>query len=152
MPGRPAIPTKLKLIQGTLNVTRALKHEFSPTILDGIPSPPSILDIIPKAKELWIETATELSNKGILSSVDLPMLAAYCIEMAEYLRSMERVKKEGSVIKNVQGNRVTNPNYYNAKNSLDKAIKIANSFGFTPASRTKIAMSNKSDDDDSFFR
>lgn len=152
MPGRPAIPTKLKLIQGTLNVSRALKHEMSPKLLGGLPSPPESILLSKRAQKLWVETSTELHSLGILSQVDLPMLAAYCLEMSEYLRSMERVKKEGSVIKNVQGNRVTNPNYYNAKNSLDKAIKIANSFGFTPASRTKIAMSNKSDDDDSFFR
>jgi P27 family predicted phage terminase small subunit len=152
MPGRPAIPTKLKILQGTLNVTRALKKEFSPTLLSGMPSPPSSLDYNTRAKQLWIETAAELYNQGLLSSVDLPMLTAYCIEMAEYLRSMARVRKEGAVIYNVQGNRVTNPNYYNAKNSLDKAIKIANSFGFTPASRTKISGSNKPDEDDSYFR
>ena len=141
MRGRPPKPTHLKVSQGTARKDRILQNEFKPSILDEIPKPTILLTGY--AKAIWLQVCEELIIKKVITKVDLHLLEAYCIEMGNYFKYIKLVKKEGDVTTRVnkQGHEyeATNPKISLANNAREAAFKIANQFGFTPASRTKIA-------------
>ncbi len=141
--GRKPLPTKIKETRGTLEKRRVLNDEMIPDALPKIPEPPGWLSDI--AKEEWQRVASFLTALRILSPLDLGILAMYCneisvyIEMEEKVRNADRVfvyRDDNGKIKQIQ----TVAYQRIADRALEKALKIAAEFGFTPSSRTKISM------------
>ena len=139
--GRKKIPTKIKELQGTLKSERALDNEMTASLVSEIPMPPEWLSEIGKVE--FKKICIELFNKRMLHNIDLRILEAYAnaislhIETEQYLRENGRIQEfknpDGS-IKHSQ----SVPFQKIANDALDRALKIATQFGFTPSARSSI--------------
>ncbi len=154
--GRKKIPTEIKKLQGTLVKSRTLENEMTVEQINFIPEAPDFLNDYGAAE--WSTVATELQSKNMLYLVDLSLLAAYCNEMGTYLECMEKVNKEGKIERTfdaegrVRASKMK-PEVILARNCLDRALKLATQFGFTPSSRASIPqpeVNTKTDDYDFF--
>jgi len=143
--GRKSIPTKVKQIRGTFRQDQSVTNEMIPSRVDGIPKPPTIL--VKEAATLWNETVKELYELDMLHGVDLPLLAAYCQEMATYFECSAYIQDKGKTYEDSHGNPHTRPEVIIQRNSLDRALKLATQFGFTPSARCKIEAPAKQDKD-----
>lgn len=145
MPGRPSKPTAVKKAQGTYERCKThVTKEMMPAKVDGIPGPPSVLN--KNAMKLWQDSVLELAALQMLHTVDLAMLAAYCMKMDLFFRMTAFCEKHGYV--NEKGRR--RGESIEARDALDQANKIAQQFGFVPAARTKISMPEKANEDEYF--
>tara|TARA_R110000824_G_scaffold372075_1_gene561915 strand:- start:6209 stop:6685 length:477 start_codon:yes stop_codon:yes gene_type:complete len=154
--GRKKIPTAIKAAQGTLVKARTLPNEMEVERIDFIPEAPDYLN--EEGKDEWATVAHELQSKQMLHVVDLALLSAYCNEMGIYLKCSKQVNKEGAIERTydaegrVRASKMK-PEVIMARNSLDRALKLATQFGFTPSSRASIPQPNisKQSDDFNFF-
>lgn len=139
--GRKPIPTKLKKIKGTLRKDRVLKDELSPAPIQNIPPPPDWLPDL--GRDEWERITKELAAVNMLSGLDLSVLAIYCNEYAVYI-SMEMEMRRNSrvmVYRDDEGKiKHIQPVAHQiiANRAMQKMLKIATEFGFTPSSRTRI--------------
>lgn len=145
MPGRPKKPTAVKKAQGTAQKCRELDNEFVPTLVDGVPDPPEVLQKNQRAMRLWMESVVELESKKMLYRVDLNILASYCLELSTYFEMTAYCERNGYVC---EGRRRAEDLI--RRDCLDRAIKLAHEYGFTPAARTKISMPQQPEKDDYF--
>jgi P27 family predicted phage terminase small subunit len=155
--GRKKIPTAIKKAQGTLVKSRTLENEMEVEQINFLPEAPDYLNDFGKLE--WGSVAGELLQKNMLHLVDLSLLSAYCNEMGTYLECSEKIKKEGAVERTYDKDgrlraSKTKPEVAMARNALDRALKIAVQFGFTPSSRASIPQpetpGNKAEDYDFF--
>ena len=106
-----------------------------------IPPPP---DYLPEAaRAIWIVKASFLHERGVLADHDLSDLAAYCRDIALYHRALNNAASEGEVCDFEQGSqkiKVTNLWLKIADQAFNRALKIADRFGFSPKSRASIAI------------
>lgn len=155
---RPPKPTAIKKLQGTFRQDQAVVNEMNPLSLAAIPSPPEYLGEV-GARE-WYIILSNYAKLGMLSPLDIPLLAAYCKEIEAYISANQALTDKNRVltIKNVDGSIksiIPNPLIKIASESLEKALKIAVQCGLTPASRTRISVSqinlpNGQKEDDEF--
>ena len=140
--GRKKIPTKIKELQGTLKGERTLDNEMTVSLVSQIPEAPEWLSEIGKVE--FKKICIELFNKRMLHNIDLRILEAYAnaislhIETEQYLRENGRIqefKNPDGTIKHTQ----SVPYQKIANDALDRALKIATQFGFTPSARSSIS-------------
>lgn len=143
--GRKPKPSKLKAIQGTSRKDRSVDNEMMPSLHEGLPDPPA--ELPEKAKLEWISVTRELYGLGMLHTVDLTLLAAYCNEISIYWACQAEVREKGVTIHNNQGNLVANPATGIGNKALSHAVSLAANFGFMPAARTKIGAPVKKPND-----
>jgi P27 family predicted phage terminase small subunit len=142
--GRPPIPTHLKLLRGNPSRRKIDTREPQPSKLPEPPDPPEFLS--QAAKDEWWRIVPELHALGLLTVLDVKVLAAYCSAAAHFeaaerlLRDMaERDPVTGALmIKTAAGNAVYNPLIGIARKAALDMVKIAAEFGFSPAARTRI--------------
>lgn len=139
MAGRPAKTDEQKILEGTFRHDRANNNRPQFSIVANA-TPPVELDA--RALDEWHFITTELKNIGILQSVDMFAIAAYCIEMSTYWRCQAKLKN-GLTYMTPTGQRKPKPEYAMAAQSLNAAMKIAARFGFTPADRQKLTIPKK---------
>lgn len=139
--GRKKIPTKVKELQGTIKAERVLDNEMTASLVSKIPAPPTWLSEIGRTE--WMKVCLELFNKQMLHQIDLRILEAYCnaislhIETEIHLRENGRIQEfmnPDGTIKHTQAV----PHQKIANDALDRALKIATQFGFTPSARSSI--------------
>ena len=139
--GRKKIPTRIKEIQGTLKPERKLENEMQVSLVNVVPPAPQWLSEI--GKEEWEKVCLVLFNKKMLHNIDLRLIEAYCnaislhIETEQMLRDKGRIqiyKNSDGTLKHMQAV----PYQKIANDALDRAIKIATQFGFTPTARSSI--------------
>ena len=139
--GRKKIPTKIKELQGTVKAERMMENEMKVSLVQNIPKAPKWLSVI--GKNEWIKVCSELYNKRMLHQIDLLLLEAYCnaislhIETEQHLRINGRIQEftnPDGTLKHTQAL----PHQKIANDALDRALKIATQFGFTPSARSSI--------------
>lgn len=153
MKGRKKIPTKIKELQGTIKPCRLVENEMQVALVPEIPDPPAWLSEIGKGE--WQKVCLELYNKQMLHQIDLRLIESYCnaislhIETEMMLREKGRIqiyKNEDGSIKHAQAV----PFQKIANDALDRALKIATQFGFTPTSRSSISQPTLIQNNNSF--
>jgi P27 family predicted phage terminase small subunit len=144
MRGRKPKPAYLKLLQGNPG-GRAVKDELKPTKSVQLPDPPEILTT--DAREEWLRIVEEAYNLGLLTVVDTQSLAAYCQAYGRWIVAERALAKlaaidpntGGLMIKSKNSQPMANPLLWIAANAARDMVRYASEFGFTPASRTRIA-------------
>ncbi len=140
--GRKKTPTRIKELRGTTRPDRAVANEMEVSLVIDIPQPPEWLSEI--GAEEWNKVCTELHNKGMLCDIDLRLLEAYCNAISLHIETEMMLRKKGriQVFKDEDGNikhAQALPFQKIANDALDRALKLATQFGFTPSSRTGIS-------------
>lgn len=143
MPGPPRKPTAQKKLEGTHRKDREAPNalDFDPT--KDLPAPPD--DLRPDAaRQCWQVCAKELHAKGMLATVDLALLRAYCYQTALMLEAEQELETNGktTTITNKGGGSYLTKSPWIAilSDATEKVHKIGQQFGFSPASRPRIGM------------
>lgn len=116
--------------------------QFVLVIMDEIKIPdlPEYFDQY--ATSLWRRSIKNLEKMGTLHTADFDLLAQYCFALSICHKLAPDIRKEGPVIEytNNDGhtNKVINPSLKVYNENLAITTRIAQYFGFTPASRKKI--------------
>jgi P27 family predicted phage terminase small subunit len=103
----------------------------------AIPEAPA--ELSPAARAEWDRLAAELGALGMLTNLDRAALAAYCGAYALWAEATEAIQKYGAMIKSPQGFPIQSPYLAIANRQAEIMMRIASEFGFTPASRSRIA-------------
>ena len=139
--GRPRKPTALKKPQGNPGKRRLNKHE--PKLPLGIPEMPDGLSAIAQAE--WKAIVPLLTNMGVLTPADGKALAAYCSCYALWMRAEQEIAQYG-----ITEFGKVNPAVRVRSDALRQMKSFLIEFGLTPASRSKLSLSNARDNVDPF--
>ena len=134
--GRKPIPNEIKEIKGTLEKSRLIDNPMIVQINNEIPQAPE--DLNNEAKKIWQITCDELKRNGILATVDLGLIEAYCAELAMYKEAVRQIKKTSPLVKTPSGYPMVSPWQTIRKQSLKAATDLAQLFGVTPSARTRV--------------
>lgn len=136
MRGRKPLPTKIKLLQGTVKKNRLSPAEPEGTPLESCPRPPKML-LGKQAKEEWKRVAPLLFGAGLLATEDMMMLICYCSAVQELHDAMITCRDEGTTIIS-RGNQVQHPAMLIASRARRDIKAFAVEFGMTPSSRSRM--------------
>jgi P27 family predicted phage terminase small subunit len=81
----------------------------------------------------------ELAALRLLTNLERAALAAYCGAYALWADATSHIEKYGAMIKSPQGFPIQSPYLAIANRQAEIMMRIASEFGFTPASRSRIA-------------
>ena len=144
--GRPAKPTKQKVLQGTFREDRANENEPEPMEYEKIPEAPWYLDYY--AQKEWERAAPVLIEAGLLTKADLSLFQDYCEVHAHCVR-LNRKMREGDAdpyeFVTDNGYRQKTPLISIYEDLVDLKKKLANQLGLSPSARTKIEVDVKAD-------
>ena len=135
MRGRRPKPTRLKMLTG--NPGKRPLNQDEPRPEANIPECPPELG--PVARAEWDRLVVELAALRLLTNLDRAALAAYCGTYALWADATAQIEKYGAMIKSPQGFPIQSPYLAIANRQAEIMMRIASEFGFTPASRSRIA-------------
>lgn len=139
MRGRRPKPTRLKMLTG--NPGKRPLNQDEPRPDPNIPECP--LELGPVARAEWDRLVGELAALRLLTNLDRAALAAYCGAYALWAESTTQIEKYGVMIKSPTGFPIQSPYLAIANRQAEIMMRIASEFGFTPASRSRIATPQK---------
>src|SRR3982074_136570 len=121
---------------------RRLNNEDEPRPDANIPECPPELG--PVARAEWDRLVDELAVLRMLTKLDRAALAAYCGAYALWAEATVQLQKYGAMIKSPTGFPIQSPYLSIVNRQAEIMMRIASEFGFTPASRSRIAAPAKS--------
>lgn len=130
-------PSAILKKKGTFKQSRSAKNEYSPSLLEELPKPPTYFNKY--AKSEYLKTGAILLRDGLLANIDLSMFESYCMQMGIYMEAQFILKKEGRVSKAKSGYLMPHPYVSIGNKALEQANKIAASFGISPSARTRVS-------------
>ena len=147
MPSPRPMPTNLKVLHGTAQPCLINDKEPSPKKLRTI-RPPSYLT--KEEKQCWKKTIVDLQAAGIVTTIDVTSLAAYCRAWVGYQKESGIVEEKGSVVQGSKKTPVLSPHFKAANEYFKRLLQLWREFGMTPSSRSKIRAEKDDDDDDDY--
>lgn len=138
--GRKPVPTNLKLLRG--NPGRRPINKNEPTYLDGDLDCPSELagDKYKEAREEWARVAPQLVGAGVYKKIDRTALVTYCQIYQRHTDAEANLKKTGLIVSQ-NGQYFRNPYLRVVEDSIALLRSFLADFGMTPASRTRLQVS-----------
>src|ERR671931_1875478 len=94
----------------------------------------------PLARQEWDRLLRELTASDLLKNVDRGPLALYCAAYALWAEATDALQKYSAMMKSPSGYPIQSPYVSIANRQAEIMMRIASEFGFTPASRSRIAM------------
>lgn len=125
---------------------RAPGRAVDEAIYTGTPVMPDCLT--GEAKALWDRVVPQLVAARIPKQPDSESLAAMCMAWAQACDATRTLSKTGILIKDARGNPVANPMLGIRERALAMFLRYAVEFGFTPASRNRVAGDAQQDPDE----
>jgi len=135
MAGRKPLPTNVKELKGTVRKCRQNKAE--PEYPRGLLEPPNHLTGVALAH--WHEIYPKLEKAGVVTTIDIVALAAYCKAYQRWREATSEVDKYGAVIESPSGYPIQSPYLAIANKAFDQMLKLLTEFGMTPSSRTRVS-------------
>ena len=139
--GAPRKPTKLKILTGTFRKDRANLDE--PDVEVGIPPTPKHLT--GEARREWERITPQLAACGMLSEIDLPVLAVYCQAWGRWVKAETKIAEldeipgmDGELMKAPSGYLVRNEWLNIANKAMEHVHKFAVELGLSAQSRSRI--------------
>lgn len=146
---RPRKPTAVKKLQGTLQPCRTNPNEPIPhTPLARIAPPEHLSEI---AKDAW-RFALSQAPEELLTSLDFAVFEQWTVLYAQLVEVQKQLNQEGLfVIDPVTG--ISSPNVLLKVQVMlqDTLRRYMTEMGFTPASRSKISISKKTENKNEFL-
>ena len=106
---------------------------------DGVSHCPSHIANDPAAKKEWKRLTALLGEMKLLKETDLVALANYCQQYSILQQASRLLKKGGLISKAPSGYPIVNPAVNIISAATAQLHRISLQFGFTPASRGRIA-------------
>jgi len=135
MRGRRPKPTRVKVLTGNPGKRPLNLNEPRPEPV--IPDCP--VELGPAGRAEWDRLCNQLGALKLLTSLDRAALAAYCGAYALWAEATEAIQKYGAMVKSPSGYPIQSPYVSIANRQAEIMMRIASEFGFTPASRSRIA-------------
>jgi len=138
--GRKAIPSKIINIRGGTALTHKPPREEEPTPPKKMPSCPKHLD--KNAKKEWKRVGKILQDIGLMTELDMAVLAGYCDAYSQWGEATAKVQEGGLVYKKADGTPGLNPYLRIAKEAYERMMKAAVLLGLSPSSRVGLKVDN----------
>ncbi len=149
--GRKAIPSKIVNLRGGTAHTHRPPRSLEPMPPEEMPDCPSHLD--KEAKKEWKRVGVILQNIGLMTQLDMAVLAGYCKSYSQWVEATLEVQARGMVYKKVDGTPGLNPYLRIANDAYDRMMKAAVLIGLSPSSRVNLKVEKpKEKDKASLFR
>jgi P27 family predicted phage terminase small subunit len=132
--GRPAKPTNLKLIEGNPGKRKLETNEPNP---EPVLAPPQGW-LNAEAKGIWRRLMPELFRWGLVTKLDLDILAMYCDAVAEVHFARRKIARAGYEAKTPSGYRQQSHWIHTRNQAVKRAAELGTHFGLTPAARTRL--------------
>ena len=141
--GRKPTPTHLKLVKGNPGKRPVKRDDVQPDL--ALPMvPPHLSD---EAKVEWGRMSEKLYRLGLLTELDVAMLAGYCQAYGRWVQAERALAKlaeqdeqtSALMVKTTNGNAVQNPLVGTANKALELMNKFAIEFGMSPSSRVRLS-------------
>jgi len=143
--GRPRKPTALKVLEGTTRADR--DNSAEPKFDVGSGTVPDWLDEY--GRELWASVVPQMLTAGVLTVVDVPLLAMACERYSLYRRAAARVKKAITQKSGANG-KVVMPEVAVSKGAMQDVMAVLREFGAGASSRSRIKVPEAGADIDPF--
>jgi P27 family predicted phage terminase small subunit len=145
MRGRRPIPTYLKLLRGNPGHQRLNENEPQPQPVET-PDAPDYLS--GHALDEWNRVAPGLCVMGLLTILDVHVLAAYCVSYCRWREAEELLAEfrardpttKGLLVRSRSGDARINPLVKVSRLMAADTLRYGSEFGFTPAARTRISV------------
>lgn len=163
MKGRPRQSDEQKKALGTFRKDRSNPNPPQ-SKLEADLKP--VLSLDSYGKKIWERTFKFLKENNMMGDVDVDMLTVYCNEMSKYIdlsrkmakaekdieKERKRLEAEGALPVEIAIAIQQMPSPYAyiklSHESMEKALKISDRYGFTPASRQKLKAEKAAEDTD----
>jgi len=140
-------PTSIKKVRQTFRPDRAPQNEATPN-----PAAPHQLKapewLSEQATAKWNELALRLHGLGLLTEIDLDVLALYCVTWDKWRGAEEALLIEGPTTTAQSGYRAVSPHVTRAKTHLAELIKLGGLLGLSPSARSRIEVAPKETQED----
>ena len=146
MSGPPPKPTALKILQGNPGKRPLNKKEPKPK--NEIPTCQPHL--CRHGKIEWKRITKELSILGLITRIDRAALSGYCTAWGNYVESSIGIQKTGYLVKSKTGVFRINPLVMIQTRALDQMKGFLVEFGMSPASRSRISISEPPEESNPF--
>ena len=149
--GRPRKPTHLKLIDGSRDRRSLELQEAEPKPTGELGEPPDCFSASQKAT--WHDVLSRCPN-GLLKTIDRSMFENFVMAVNLSHEANERMKISPMLIKTPSGIVVENPLLRIIRQQAMLIKLFGSELGFSPAARTRIAISEPEPEDpnDIYFR
>ena len=112
-------------------------------------APPAPIWLSPEARSEWNRVVPELHRLGVLKTIDMAALTAYCECWSRFVRASLIVAKEGMVLQDdKQGRAQRHPALLTAEAASKELRAWAGEFGLTPSAENRLATSKGKDGDE----
>lgn len=110
-------------------------------------TPPPPKDMSAEAKAEWRRVIPVLVERRTLSPADMAAVERYCEATGDVKIARARIKADGEYIKNRLDELKRHPAFTTLRESTAEARRWAAELGLTPASRSRVAKGETTDDD-----
>ncbi len=135
MRGRKPQPSLVATLHGNPGRRKRPAHEPQPTVAT-VYEPPAHLG--EDARIEWTRLTTELRALGIITVLDLGLLAAWCTAWGDYVQAERELRREGLVVESRDRGPVRNPWFLVRNKAIEQMLRIGSEFGLSPASRPRL--------------
>jgi P27 family predicted phage terminase small subunit len=125
--GRKPKPTTLKLITGNPGHRPVNRSEPKPQ--PAIPQCPEFVQ--GEARKTWHKISRKLHRIGLLTEIDVMVLAVLCQSWAEYLEAAAKLGETGMLVKSPNGYPIMNPYLVIANHAVKKVRSLLAEFGMS---------------------
>jgi len=144
MRGRKPKPTHLKLVQG--NPGKRSLNDQEPPAAPALPPMPRYLS--KAARREWRTLVPLLKSSGLLTNLDACAFGLYCSALARVAEAERELAEHGMTVTSPTGIMRPSPWFYVASKSTAQIIALSAEFGLTPASRSRVKVDLKPEEDD----
>ena len=139
---RPATPLSVLKLRGTYRPDRHMKREAA----GDLPTArcPQWLD--PSARKVWRRLGPGLTRLGLLTSLDGPLFAVWCVTYARWQAALKTLDAEGPIYYH-GGLKKTSPLVTIVDGLAKQLLALSSQFGLSPVARAKLNVDLSSGED-----
>jgi len=135
--GRKSIPSKIIDLRGGTAHTHKKPRDQEPRPPEKMPECPEHLD--EQARIEWKRCGDVMQSIGLMTELDMAVLAGYCQAFSEWARATTEVPKQGPVwVDPNTGLPKINPWLRVAREAYDRMMRAAVLLGLSPSSRATL--------------
>ena len=140
MKGRKSIPSRIIQLRGGTAHTHKKPRDQEPQPEEKMPKCPKHLDDM--ARKEWRRAGKILQSIGLMTELDMAVLAGYCDAFSQWGEATEKVHETGLVYKKKDGSPALNPYLKVAKEAYERMMRAAVLLGLSPSSRVNLKVEN----------